>query len=171
MTPERIWRFPLVVLAVSSREVGFVAATGPMRVDAARSWIVRKVAPGTRRQFVEARVLEAVAKFDPETVLVTHGTQWSVDEATKKACLDSAMNLRLEVAFLDLGEACDLIGCDRRLHSAAERVTDWFPRFARRLRPALAGRPDRGALRDIRPLLSALTVAHAASVAHVIKFG
>lgn len=170
MTP-RIWKFPLVALALSPREVGFVAAMGPMRIDAVHSWSVRHVAAGTRRRFLENRILRAVEKFEPETLLVTHGSQWRMSERLRSGSKAAVRALGLRSSFLDLEDACDILVCPRTLRAAAERLVAWHPELERHLRPALATKVDPGALRDVRPVLSALTVAHAASVRHVIKFG
>lgn len=170
MTP-RIWKFPLVALALSPREVGFVAATGPMRIDAVRSWSVRHVAADARRQFLESRVLRALEKFEPETIIVTHGSRWRMSERLRSGSKAAVRALGLRSSFLDLEGACDILECPRTLSAAAERIVAWHPELERRLRPALGTKVDPGALRDVRPVLSALTVAHAASVRHVIKFG
>jgi len=169
VTPPN-WKFPLIVVALSSRKAGFAAATGPMKIDAAQSWSVRHVAPDERLQLLERRILRVVEKFDPETILVTHGSRWRLDARVRTSFRVAAHKLGLRIAFFDLEEACRILGCERRLRAAAERVVDSHPDLERRLRPVLAS-PTSPAVRDRRPLLSALAVAHAASVAHLIKFG
>jgi hypothetical protein len=171
MKPHRTWKFPLVVLAVSARAVGFVAATGPMRIDAVRSWSVRHVTATLRERVLKSRVLGAIEKFNPETILLTQGSRWRMSERWRESAERAAHQLGLSPAFVDLDEACASLGCRRTLRAAAERVIAWHPELERRLRPAIGTRRDTSGLRDLRPVLSALTAMHAASVRHVIKFG
>jgi hypothetical protein len=161
----------VIAVALSSRSVGFAVATAPMRLDAWSSWSVRHVQPNARRRFLESRVLRAVRKFDPATLLVTHGTRWRLNERARADCRAAAHELELEVAFVDLEQACLSFESKRDLRCVADRLMDSYPELERKLMPVLGESYDRCPLRERRPLLSALAIAHAASVERLVRFG
>jgi hypothetical protein len=164
------WRFPVVALAISARQVGFVAATGPMQVNEAKAWALRKVAADERRQFVKHRILQVVEKYEPETILVTHGTRWKMDRKLRAVCLAAAKELELQITFLDLDDACRFMECGRSLRAAALRISDSYPKCERHVRATVRS-VNASAARETRAILSALAAVHAASVRHLIKFG
>ena len=170
MIGTRVWQFPLVVIALSSRRVGFAAAAGPMRLDAVRSWSVQHVSASRRMPLLKLRVLRAVERFEPRTILVTHGARWGLGRRVRARVRNLARTLGLRIELVDLGDACRIVGVNR-LQAAAERIVDSYPERARFVRAFLGPTAIASNARDRRPTLSAMTVAHAASVAHLIKFG
>ena len=170
MIRERAWKFPLLVIALSSRRVGFAAATGPMRLDAVRSWSVQHVPTVRRTCLLKRRIVQAVGRFEPRTILVTHGARWELGREVRRRIRSSAHALGLCVDLLDLDDACKMLGV-ASLRAAAERIADSYPERTRFVRPFLSPSAKESNARDRRPTLSAMTVAHAVSVAHLIKFG
>ncbi len=161
MTNPLPWKFPVLALGFSSSGGAVVALQSPLRIEAYAAW--RK--PSFR--YIE-RIL---TWFEPATILVTHGTQrrWRVP-------LDARCRRRLRatgalIESLTINDGAETMGCGRSLPEIAARIVDIHPEFARSLAPFTRGRVRTNRARKARPLLSALTVAHAASVRHVINFG
>lgn len=161
------WKYPLVVIAVSRRMIGFVGSTGPMSIDKTFVWSMRHAQAHKRRALLREHLCAFVRECAAATVLVTHGTRWRMDEETRKTLRIG--KIAPQVSVVDLADACDLMECPRKLRIVAQRIFDSYPGAYRHVKAVLAG--DAAAARDERSVLSALAVAHAASVQHLIKFG
>ena len=167
---DQVCRFPLAVVAVSSRKAGFVVLRAPLAHDVVRSWSLRHLGAALkRRALIERRILHATLWFKPAILLVTHGSRWGVESASRSRIRYILRRIPVSVRFMGLEEACSILGCHRSLKAIAERLLDVHPELEPRIRHALNAQSSNA--RDIRPLLSALAVAHAVSVAHISKFG
>lgn len=159
MTLERLPAFPLLVVAVSRRGCALVAMSGPLSIDARQSW--RK--PSWRY------VAQVASWLEPRSVLITHGSRLrsrGVPCDLPRGILPA--DARTET--LHLGDACAILGCIPMVTAIAARLIDMYPEQTARFRCFASGaQSDRA--RTARPLLSALAVGHAVSVAHLIKFG
>jgi hypothetical protein len=112
-----------------------------------------------------------VQHFQPKSLLVTHGARWRFGTSPRQRIKVVARELGVRLDFVDLEQARCILGCARQLRAVAERIVDSYPERAPLVRPFLSASTGAANARARRPTLSAMTVAHAASVAHLIKFG
>ena len=159
MTTQKPWQFPLLAIAVSSRGSAFVAMPTPFQIEARAS--SRKPWPG--------RVDRVLSWFQPRTILVAHGARWHVTRSLR----DVAQALPNTEQFepISLNHVCDVLGCAPTLAGVAERVMDMYPETEPRFANFLTSPRRTDRTRRARPLLSAYALAHAASFAHLVKFG
>jgi hypothetical protein len=145
--------FPLAVCAQSGRSAAFVLAQHPLEVEA--QFVVETGAFG--------RLLnDFVGLFQPATLLHVNGTEWRVETAPLSAGSALAITVRA---------ACEFLGCAPTRNSVIARLLDAYPELEPRLRLVAQSRRRDDRVRAAQPLLAALIVAHAASVAHLVKHG
>lgn len=153
--------FPVLSVALSGRGIGLALLAKPLQLNAAACWESRKGSVG-----VDAR-LQRLAS-EPQRVLVTHATLWHrAPSATDVA----GLHVETECQFISVEDACRTLESEPTPSAIAERLIDAYPELSGRLERFLQapGRTDR--IRYAQPLLAALTVAHAASVEHLMKHG
>ena len=160
MTTDRVWAFPVLALALSPRGGALVVFERPLRVSERQSW----------RKSTWRYVERACASLQPRTILVTHGARFSALAPVWRAAPRHTLPAGVQRETLRLEDACTILGCDARLPAIAARLLDMYPEQAARLR-CFGANPRSDRARASRPLLSAFAVAHAASIAHLIKFG
>jgi len=169
----KVWEFPLLAVALSNRKVGFVAVESPLRMDPPELWHLRQLGgPEARERATRKRLLRAIAYYRPRTVLLAHGTRWTLTPVDIRAARRVSAGISdATVEVVTVGDACKVIGCDDSLRAVTLRLCDMYPALEPKLRQFLSGSQRPVDVRDTRPMLSALAVAYAASVAHVVRFG
>lgn len=145
--------FPLLVVAQSERRSGIALISRPFKVERARC---------TKKHISEI----CLGGSTPRAVLVTHATRWRCAPRTS-----SSRQFVCPIVAISVAAACELLECAPTVQAAVARITDGYPELERRFAPLTRaiGRSD--AVRNTQPLLAALMVAHAASVAHLMKHG
>jgi hypothetical protein len=168
MTPPPVWEFPLIAVALSPRGAALVAMGAPLSLDAIATWETRK--RRTPARMTAAERIERISEWlQPRTVLVTHGSQWSAAPADDLDLLDLAPGA--DVTSLTVKDACKILECDVSLGAIAARLLDAYPEVAGRFERFSVRQARTDSVRDARPLAAAFITAHAASVAHLIKYG
>ena len=145
--------FPLLVIAKSKRRSGIALLRRPLLLDIARCSKKSVSRPGLR-----------VAP--PRAVFLTHATRWQAipqpAEIAQVAC---------PVTAIPVTAACEFLECGATVQDATQRVIDAYPQLERRLAPVLEARGRSDTVRNAQPLVAAMIVAHAVSVAHLMKHG
>jgi len=166
MSPK-VYRFPMLVLAVSRRNAGFVAMRAPLQLESAQLWSLRQHSTTANRlDVVERRMMRAKSWFEPTTVLLTHGSRWRMDDATRTQCRVNGAGHEV----VHVQDACRTLDCAVSLRALALRLIDSYPALEARLHAVLSRSVLGDTARELRPLISALAVAHAAGVTHLEKF-
>lgn len=111
---------------------------------------------------MQERLRRVVVELEPATLLHVNGTCWRSDTPPPRMAGALAATVRA---------ACDFLGCAPTRKSVVERVVDGYPDLEPRLSPIVRSRSRDDRLRAMQPLLAAMLVAHAASVAHLMKHG
>jgi hypothetical protein len=140
-----------------------------MRIDTKFAWSVRHISSQQRYPVVRQRIETLVQKYGVKAIVMTHGRRWRMTpSARKRLAVGEVMR---HASFVDLEDVCDLMESPRNLRSVAQRIADSYPEVRRYVESLLGSKLNPRKVRDARPILSALAVAHAASVQHLIKFG
>lgn len=166
MMPSTTWKFPVLAVAVTSRRMAYVAMNRPLYLDDLRSWETRRA-----RQSMLRRIVGACTWHGVRAVLVCHGSCGLVPVDFLDRLREAIPQHVDRLETLGLASAREIIGCDQTHPAIAERLIDAYPEVGKHLAPLSLRRTRTDAVRDARPLLSALAIAHAASVAHIMKFG
>ncbi len=155
--------FPLLSLALSTQRSTVIAMASPGRVDATANWTSRNSRPAEKLQ----QELERLStRISPRNLLVMDATRWTGSGAVA-SLVPLEFRERIRPAYMPLEDACAILGCERTLVALAKRLTEAYPEFAPRFECFAKPHLHRDRVRRTRPLLSALAVAHAASIAQL----
>lgn len=145
--------FPLVVTASSTRDAALVFVDRPL---ASPNHFTMRLAS------LERTSTNVAALFEPRTLVHVNGTCWRMDHpmATPKGAL--AMTVLA---------ACGFLGIEPTRFAIIERLLDAYPELEARLLPLQRATVRTDRVRAAQPLLAALIVAHACSVAHLVEYG
>jgi hypothetical protein len=144
--------FPLVVSATSTREAALVLLERPLATPARFT-----MKPALLRRTRD----NIVALFEPLAVVHVNGTCWHVEHAPTTRG-DLSITVRC---------ACTFLGIEPTRYAIVERLLDVYPELAPRLLPLQRANIRTDRVRAAQPLLAALIVAHACSVAHLVQHG
>lgn len=100
--------------------------------------------------------------FEPRTLVHVNGTCWRMERPASTAEGAVASTVRA---------ACDFLGIEPTRFAIVERLLDAYSDLEPRLLPLQRATVRTDCVRAAQPLLAALIVAHACSVAHLIQHG
>ncbi len=161
MTGEDCWSFPLLALAISPSGSALVVFERPLRIGLRLSW----------RKWSTRHLERVLESCEPLTILVTHATRRDVRPLVTPQLRRALKTPNVSLHALSLNEACVSMQRDVTLPSIATRLVDMYPEHEERFHCFTTGRLRTKRARMRRPFLSALAVAHAASVRHVSRYG
>lgn len=143
----------MVVTAASARDAALVLMDCPLAAPT-RFTMKPPLLVRTRRNLV--------ALFEPRTLIHVNGTRWTIQAPPLTPNGVLAITVRA---------ACEFIGIEPTRFAIAQRLLDAYPEQEPWLLPVARAiiRTDR--VRAAQPLLATMIVAHAASVAHLLKHG
>jgi hypothetical protein len=103
-----------------------------------------------------------VALFEPRSLAHVNGTCWGMDRPKSTPHGVLALTLRA---------ACEFLGIEPTRFAIIERLLDAYPELEPRLLPLQRATVRTDRVRAALPLLAALIIAHASSVAHLVEHG
>lgn len=137
--------------------MALVVMKRPLRIGLQVTRVSR--APSSLPAFGRLRAA-ALAQFQPVTLVYTNGTHWRFQRPPFTPGNVAATTVRAACAFL---------GCTPTPSGVVARLLDAYPELEPRLRPVAQARWRTDRVRAAQPLLAALIVAHAVSVAHLMQ--
>jgi hypothetical protein len=145
--------FPLVVSASSARDAALVLVDRPL---ASLTHFTM------RSPSLERTCSNIIALFEPRTLAHVNGTCWQTERPIVKINGVFALTVRA---------ACECLGIELSRFAIIERLLDAYPELGPRLLPLQHARVRTDGVRSAQPLVAALIVAHACSVAHLLERG